>query len=667
MDTISVQAIPASPWGARKTSAPSIAGGHETYMQGLRVVLEALKAPVKRSTMIAWPSAEDAMTAAAAADAMAPAGLILRDREGTVRASPRAVEWLGSGDAAVLIKIIHENVRFIGELMQEIRGDGLTAEEINRVASEKYHLGWRSLDQVYRRCYWLRGAGMAELLFTGKIVLTSAGEALLARLDCVDPSDLDQPTEMPVDLLPELSAEVQRLLDSLDDGSLVARTTAGLSFVPKGGTHTLISSFAAQVDIAIPHVDRREYIDFCVREFGSKASSASSALDAVRNAGLLEQTGRDRFAASDVAIAWRSSGSALDLVAITHSSIRCVGELLPMLHEPHSVGELQGEVTRSFGGLSFSVAAMRNRLQLLREAGLVDNVTHTRYRTTALGRAFEAMLPMERAEAVMPPTADSPPDEVVDELIEAASDAGHPERFEKAVTQALREMNLDATHQGGSGDTDVLVTVRLSHAEITRVVVDAKATSHSSVLENAVDFAALEEHRRLHKADHVALVAKGFDAGRVRTRAAAAGVSLITVDELVDLVAAWRQRPLTPVELLALFSKTEKEHLWQEPQRRADVFEAVLVAVADEIAYIADAGGDISLRDIRRAIFRVVQPSPSEDEVRDVLDLLASPLIGGLRRRGRDSYHPGVTEESVAARLRWLAAVVDGAVERQKR
>jgi len=508
---------------------------------------------------------------------------------------------------------------------------------------------------------------MVELLFTGMNVLTPNGDLLLAQLACVDPADLDGSVEIPVDALPELAKDVELLLHEVDDERLTARTTAGLSFVPKGGAHTLVSSFAAQVDMAEPQVERRDYISFCVSEFGSKASSASSALDAVRNAGLFEQIGRDTFAASKAALAWRASGSALDLVAIVHASIRCVGELLPMLHEPRTVGELQHEVSGSFGGLSFSIAAMRNRLQLLREAGLVDNVTHTRYRTTPLGRAFEAVLPLERADSAMPPPAESERDEVVDELIDAAGDAAHPERFEKAIVRALREMNLDAIHLGGAGDTDVLVTVRLSHTESVRVIVDAKATTHNSVLEGAVDFQTLEEHRRMHDAAHVALMAKGFDSGRIKARAADVGVALITVDELADLVIKCRQRPLAPVELLAVFSKADRERLWDVSKRRAEVFEAVLVAVADEIAYIELAGGDMSLRDIHRAIFRVVQPSPSEEEVRDVLDLLASPLIGGLHPQGRDGYRPGVTEESVAARLRWLAAVVDSALARQKR
>jgi hypothetical protein len=46
------------------------------------------------------------------------------------------------------------------------------------------------------------------------------------------------------------------------------------------------------------------------------------------------------------------------------------------------------------------------------------------------------------------------------------------------------------------------------------------------------------------------------------------------------------------------------------------------------------------------------------EEIRNILDLLASPLIEGVIRDGKDGYQPGTTPEGIGARLRALANAI---------
>ncbi len=659
-----------SPWGRRRVSFPFLPGGHENYLTALRSVLEAVSTPVARETLVPWGNSDPSTPASEAANQLAPAGLVRRNQDDTVEVTEEARRWLESGDPAFLIVTFHANLRFVGELMDEIDGDGLTGTEIAEVARRHYRLDWATLDQVNRRMYWLRVTGVAEFLFTGKYVLTDLGRDILAHLDNVKRDQFElEDGQGAADVPDRISPLVSQLLESAAERGLSGRVGAGMSFVPKAGVYNTVQSLVAQVDAATPSIGRDAFMDFCGREFTAKRSSATSALDTVRNIGLVAQIGRDVFASTEAARVWRESNEVLDLVAIVHAHIRCVGELLPMLEEPRALGELAEMAFARFGGLVLKPGVLRNRLQLLREAGLVMQPSFSSYRVTSRGRAFSRLLPLEPETEATPSEAQEISgtfsDRVVQEVVEAAADTAHPENFERAVTAAFRSLGLRAEHLGGAGRTDILITIRQSPTESVRVIVDTKATKNQSVLEGAVDFSTLAEHRSQHDAEHVALVAIGFDAGRVRSRASAAGVSLITVDELVGVIERCRVEPLAPVELIKLFVPEVKDKLWSEADRRAEVMTAVITAIEDESEYVAETGGSFSVRDIHRALRRAVEPSPAMAEVQDALNLLASPLIGGIKTDSKNGYLPGLPAESVTARLRFLAGAVSGASSTQ--
>jgi type III secretion system FlhB-like substrate exporter len=568
-----------------------------------------------------------------------------------------------------LITILHEHIRFVGEFLSELRAGGLTREELRKVAVERYHLGWSGLDQVNRRFAWLQATGLIEHRYDHKIVLTKDGNALLETLSVMDPIALDlgsvdvevDPTSLPV-----ADSRVQQLLDSLTNEGLLRRSAPGM-YIPKGhaSRYDSLTSLRIQLDGISPRITKDDYLRLCAAEFNSEKSSAISALDTLRHAGLVQQTGFSVFDTTSAAHACLESEEDLDLVRTLHAHIRCVGELIPLLNEANSIGQLIEKVYKNYG-IKLNTSALRQRLQILRECELVDHASAVTYLATGRGRAFASTLPLEtpisaedRTDAPTQISADET-SSLAENLHSAARDSKQPRRFEESVVTAFRMLGLSAEHLGGSGDTDVLVTINENPTSQVKVIVDAKATSHTSVLESAIDFTTLEEHRRQHDARYIALVAVGFEAGRIIKRARDKNVALITIDRLVGVLARHDASPLAPLELLALFDTGQGEDLWAAADRRNSLMAATTRAIAEEAEYVEESGESFSAKDIHKSVRREIDPAPSMEEIRHILNLLASPLIGGVIHDGREGYRPGATAEGIAARLRALGNAAAG-------
>ena len=319
----------------------------------LRNVLEAIAETPDRDALVPWPSSEVRVSVATVANQLAPAGLLERLSDRKIELTDQARQWLANSDNAFLISVFHDNIRFVGEFLSELQASGLTREQLLGIASQKYRLGWSTLDQVIRRSVWLQVTGMVELRYDHNMVLTENGSALLATLDVTDPvvialgfSEVDvDPASLPVP-----DSRIQEMLEKITDESLRVRLTPGL-YIPKGRNsgYDSLTSLRIQLDGIGPRISKDDYVRLCSAEFGSKESSAISALDTLRHTGLVQQTGFNTFDTTVVAQAWLESGEDLDLVRILHAHVRCVVELITLLNEPTSIAQLIEEIEERYG------------------------------------------------------------------------------------------------------------------------------------------------------------------------------------------------------------------------------------------------------------------------------------------------------------------------------
>ena len=417
-----------------------------------------------------------------------------------------------------------------------------------------------------------------------------------------------------------------------------------------------VSSLRMQVEQLAPEGTREEYFTFCRDVLHNTDSSTRSSLDTLKGCGLIHQVDVNVFAITPVAAAWLESGEPLDLIRIIHSHIRPFGELLPLLNERRTFGDLRRQLT-DLHHTVLTESSVRSRLQLLRDCDLVRQPTNTTYEATARGLAFAKLIPLETpARASERERAASEDDhapaeiELVNELRAAARDIRQPARFERVISEAFAILGFTAANLGGPGKTDILATVRTSPTTLTTIIVDAKATAHDSVQESAIDFTTLQEHRERHQADHVVLVGIGFDAGRIVRRARDHGVSLLTVESLIMALKRHQTEPIAALDLLPLMDATSLVNPWEASERKSAIIAAAIAAVEEE-AELLDHDETFTVKDIFKTLRRTLVPPPSMDEVATLLELLASPLIGGVISTGKGSYAPGLPAEAVASHL----------------
>lgn len=141
--------------------------------------------------------------------------------------------------------------------------------------------------------------------------------------------------------------------------------------------------------------------------------------------------------------------------------------------------------------------------------------------------------------------------------------SARPSEFEAAVAAAFAFLGYDVEHVGGAGDTDVVIDAPLGVERYTAII-DAKSTAHGSVANAQINWLALDDHRKVHRADYVLVIGPAFAGGAVTRRAEEHSVTLLTTDQLATVIRLHDETPLTLVELRTLFVLRGDERAFAE-------------------------------------------------------------------------------------------------------
>ena len=106
--------------------------------------------------------------------------------------------WLDHEDPSFVIAQLHRHVRYVGELLDDLKRQPMSRQELHHFANERGYVGARSTkpvsDQspnpINYRYYWFVSATALTTGGDDKLRLTSLGEDLLDRLDLRWPVDL---------------------------------------------------------------------------------------------------------------------------------------------------------------------------------------------------------------------------------------------------------------------------------------------------------------------------------------------------------------------------------------------------------------------------------------------------------------------------------------------
>ena len=131
--------------------------------------------------------------------------------------------WLDDDDASIVIALIHGRVRFVGEMLAELRQTPRSEAELLSLANNKYGFAWESHQQLGARRAWMASAGFVDIK-DGTFSLTESGRAFLGHLGLVrtepepvlvpetapEPPHVDEPLSPHTHTRPaELAAEIK--------------------------------------------------------------------------------------------------------------------------------------------------------------------------------------------------------------------------------------------------------------------------------------------------------------------------------------------------------------------------------------------------------------------------------------------------------------------------
>jgi hypothetical protein len=557
--TLSDLSIESLPWNERTNSIVTLPGRSNDWLRHLVAVLSVLSGgdTCHLNETVNLEFTPNPVLISQYADKLTPSGLAVRDRKnGLLRASPAAHGWLQQQDPHDLIRLLHRNVRFVGELLALMGNGPITLDLALAYANVAYELGWNTVGPLRERLKWLELLGAARHVHDHQWLLTSAGRNLLPNLKLA-PGTGEKASLVPetVNIAAAGPVIATRLAQVRDPQQPGFKRRGTLGYIPMGDGRSPIEVIRHLTVASVPQVTKDDFIDLCAEKFGTSKSSAISALSNLRTAGILQPIDLDVFTATDAAREWLASDDDLNLLRLLHTRLIFVGELLDLVGTHSRAPELHRLGRERHGVRAKESASTAAMLRLMKYVGVIRPTGWAQFARTPIGTLLaNELCPGEDNIHTDVPTDEKMPvsplaiyTDLRRELRAASTDSKDPHRFEAALTSAFQSLGLAADHLGGSGDTDVLVNIGFGAASHGHAVVDAKTSSLGQIQESTISLDAIGDHRKAHKCAYAAVVAPGYGSDRLREWAIERNIALLTVDDL-DLVMENHYRTPPPTE-----------------------------------------------------------------------------------------------------------------------
>jgi hypothetical protein len=422
--------------------------------------------------------------------------------------------------------------------------------------------------------------------------------------------------------------------------------------------------------------ERSELEAWLASSYSNSALRSKYSIDFLTRVGLLAG-GAARVALTAEAEHWLADLRPDYLVALVHSRVRFIGELLQALDQPRSAEDLLKVANAQYAMGWNTRAQIDRRRYLLQGFEMIAADEDGRLALTELGTSVLGQLQIQDPIAIPEPAVEvavqddvAAATEVIDRggadlgirLVDAASDTSDPARFEKLAAEAFAYLGYDSAWLGGAGKTDVLLVAPLGPDEGYRVIIDCKTTTHDGVQDHQIDWITLKDHKTQHDADYVAVLGPAFKGKRVRERAVDNSVTLFDAETLVGLLLQHARTPLGLDVYRELFTAPEAEDpagSLAEAAEELGRWQRLVGQVTRTLVELESVEGPLQAKDL----YWNLKAKTDEDipftveEIQAVLDALSSPAVGVLRSV-EDGHATLGSRATMAARLRELAAAV---------
>lgn len=424
--------------------------------------------------------------------------------------------------------------------------------------------------------------------------------------------------------------------------------------LPGGYAGYLTSLQSILAHVAEVHPEKPEFAEWMRATFGSSVNAADLVRVFLTRISLLRES-RGVLHLTDEAQGWSRTQDPAFAIALLHSRVRFIGEMLAFLDRPAAIEDIRQYANAEYGMVWSTRAQVDRRRGWLQSAGMLHLNDEGKLAIAPAGEELLARLdvaprPLPSAQLPSSTDADIVPSsataavEVVgaaatslmSSFRRAATNTADSTEFERLTAEVFRSLGFVAEHLGGSGNTDVLVIAPLGPGDGYRVTIDCKTTSHEAVSDAQIDWITLQEHRTQHQAEFSAVIGPAFRASRVEQRARAARVVLLDVDGIAGLCAQHAEVPLGLDVYRRIFDPSETAALEAvasiaEEERRWLTLTAEVIRVINELQ---SSEGPLVARDVYWNVSRDLDATVSVGDIELTIAALASPAIGLLREAG---------------------------------
>lgn len=653
------------PWENKSFSMPNIPRGEMGILECLRYILTLVKngeSPAHRLNIKGSTSKIDLNEACVR---LRPMGLVLKTQTGYTLSKEASI-WLESGDDLYLAALLCARMKFLGEILYYLDVPR-TAAQLQEIAQNDYALTWKTKSDINSRLVWLRQFELVEfedfsLLYRrtekgGRFVKDIYIEEAVKADVSFDETESEEGLEVSEWALEYCKKVSENRKPSIGYivGNLKQFDVTLLDFVQllDGGCE----------------IDR--ITQYVTANYDISVSSLRTFFTTLTHMNFIQRKTNTVYYATSLAKRWSENRYILDLICILHNHFGFVFELLDILSRRNlTYKELAAIAKVSYGFSHENVDEIRKRILLFKTAKLVRNATIDSFTITARARRL-----LDAVHIDMPQITEMPAEnrtvqtetgaDFFAELRLAAKDSSNYEHLEKMVKEAFEKLGFEAQWLGGAGKTDVLLRAPGVGSNAFSVAVDAKSTNTGNVTDGNVDFDTLTEHRKKHNADFSAIVGGTFQNDRLINRAIEHGVVLVDINTLETLIRNQTEIPLKVASYKKLFQTAgladisclnEERNVFK---RYGDLVREIMNCLIFE-KNDPVTRGILQERDIYMALRgnTVFDPAPGIDEITNILEFLASPLIGCVEKN-KDGYYAAGTLQDAARKFRFFAGACE--------
>lgn len=556
-------------------------------------------------------------------------------------------ESLLKNDSSYIAIYFHNHLQFFFEIIDLMKDEKeKNVMDLLEIANSNYDFGWKEYN-IRERLKWLDSFSLVEKK-GNNWKITKTGLEILKTDIIIQPKiekkDMDETINKE---FPGFTSEIKKIV-SLENSN---RKESKIYYIRN--VSEILETIKEYLAYLKSNKTKQEIDYFAMSKFSIKPSTTSHFINFLQTLNLIEKTGTNNRYTSELGHKFLLEGHLLDLVLIINYNYNFFFEILEELEDSKKSEEELIQIAREKYNLDFNKdGKLKDRLRFLSTSKLILSIGKFYYLTSWGAKVINQIhiKSFSRDKGSHKNKNDISFNHFVNkdkieniciELLHSSKDSSSSSRFEKAISEAFNFMGFNTKLIGGSGDTDVTITIPTASEHSFKVNIDAKSTTKTYVTDNLIDFDTLSEHKIKQEADYILIIGPDFkEDSRVISRAVKNNVGVMNVETLIELIKMHCKAPLEYKEYKGIFNqkgmikldllKTNQDSM----KKSAKLMQKIIECLFNENSNKVNRG-KMTAENIYYSIKMSFDNELNISEIEGMLDFLSSPVINCLGKKGK--------------------------------